>query len=421
MRDKTFALIDCNNFYVSCERVFNLSLLQKPVVVLSNNDGCIVARSNEAKALGIPMGAPYHHYKERLSQAKASVFSSNYQLYGDMSRRVMTSLRLLIPDIEIYSIDEAFLRFDTLKGRDFVALAQEIRQKIYQWTGIPTSIGLAPTKTLAKLANHFAKKQSPTDVFDLRCSDLQKLVLRDVPVTDLWGISHRWGQKLQALGIRTALDLRQSDAAFIRRHLGVVLERIIYELRGISCLDLEHISDKKAIMSSKSFGRPVEDLTSLEEALSHYAVRACEKLRRQKSKAQGLFVFLKTNRFRPNEPQYRPSTIGTFEIPTSHTSVVLKKAKNLLRRLYRKGYRYHKCGLILLDLVPESYQQEHFFSATESPQSTRLMDVLDHLNQSMGSGTVFYAAQGIKRDWMMKCDRRSPCYTTQWTELPIVG
>ena len=262
---RAFALVDCNNFYASCERVFDPSLEGIPLVVLSNNDGCIVARSNEVKALGVPMGAPYFKYRRILNQHKARVFSSNYQLYGDMSQRVMDSLRMLAPDMEVYSIDEAFLSLDGIESSDRVRMAQRIRDTIYRWTGIPTSVGIAPTKTLAKMANHVAKHTPNCDVFDLCDVDVQMRIMQDLPVEELWGISHRLGKRLRALGIYSALDLRNADTKVIRKHLSVVGERMVYELRGMACLDLAVVQPKKGILSSKSCGRPVTYCEEIEE------------------------------------------------------------------------------------------------------------------------------------------------------------
>ncbi len=328
---------------------------------------------------------------------------------------------MFVPDMEVYSIDEAFLRLDGFAGRNLYDMAVDVRTKVHQWTGIPTSIGIAPTKTLAKIANHVAKKRTRSGVFDMRDPALQSEIMRDLPVEELWGISHRWGKKLRAVGIETALQLRDADGKFIRKHFSVVGERIVHELRGLSCLDLEEIAPKKNIMSSKSFGKLVSELEPMEEALANYAARACEKLRKQQSKTQGIHVFVKTNPFRHYEPQYRNGATVGFDHPTSDTTFIIHTGKQLLNLLYRKGYRYHKCGIMLLDLVPEDYNQDHLFVRQNSSKADHLMQVLDRINQSMGPGTVFHAAQGIKRDWQMRCDNRSPRYTTKWEELASVS
>lgn len=418
--NKVFALIDCNNFYASCERVFNPKLTHRPLVVLSNNDGCVIARSNEAKALGIPMGAPYHQNKQMMRRNGVAVFSSNYQLYGDMSHRVMASLRMMAPDMEVYSIDEAFFRMDGFRAVSLFSMATDIRSKIKQWTGIPTSIGIAPTKTLAKIANHVAKKRTDEGVFDMCGQELQADIMSDWPVEEIWGISRGWTKKLRAQGIYTALQLRGADPKRIKQLLSVVGERIVYELRGVSCLDLEEMVPKKSIMSSKSFGRPITKLEEVEEALSSYAAAACQKLRRQKSRAQGIYVFLNTNQFKQDEPQYSKGVTTGFEYPTSDTALIIKTAKMLLKKLYLKGYKYKKCGIMLLELVPENDQQNHLFVNPNAAKSQKLMAVMDSLNQSMGHDTVFHAAQGVKRDWNVRCEFRSPRYTTKWAELPQV-
>jgi DNA polymerase V len=413
-----FALIDCNNFYASCERVFNPDLIGKPIIVLSNNDGCVIARSNEAKALGIPMGAPYYQHKTFMEKNNVKVFSSNYQFYGDMSQRIMRSLSMMIPsqDLEVYSIDEAFLRLDGFATQDLFNWALQVRNKILQWTGIPTSIGIAPTKTLSKIANQMAKKNTQDGVFDLRDSDLQEHIMSDLPIEELWGISHNWGKKLRSLGISTALQLRDTDPKFIQKNLSVVVERIIYELQGLSCLNLEKQSPKKSIMTSKSFGISLNELEPIEQALSTYGVRACEKLRQQKSKTKGIYVFLQTSPFRENQSQYRNSLTFVFDLPTSDTAVIIRTAKRLLKQIYKNGYHYNKCGIMLFDLVSEDYQQGHFFTI-QDPLRDRLMATIDIINKSMGPETIFYAAQGVKHDWKMRRNKLSPRYTTNWEEL----
>tara|TARA_B100001142_G_scaffold322187_1_gene370037 strand:+ start:867 stop:2129 length:1263 start_codon:yes stop_codon:yes gene_type:complete len=413
-----FALVDCNNFYASCERVFNPRLIGKPIVVLSNNDGCVIARSNEAKDLGIPMGAPYYQHKSFIEKNNVKVFSSNYQFYGDMSQRVMKSLSMMLPnqDVEIYSIDEAFLRLDGFAMRDLFDWSLEVRNNILQWTGIPTSIGIAPTKTLSKIANHVAKKQTESGVFDLRDTDLQEYIMADLPVEELWGISRRWGKTLRSLGISTALQLRNTDPKFIQKKLSVVVERMVYELQGLSCLDLEKQVPKKSIMSSKSFGTLLDKLEPIEQALSTYAVRACEKLRQQGSKAKSLYIFLQTNPFRVDQHQYRNSLKFEFDLPTSDTAVIIRVAKTLLKQIYKYGYYYHKCGIMLFNLVSEEYQQGHFFTPQDSSRDS-LMKSIDIINESMGRETIFYAAQGVNQNWKMKRNNLSPRYTTNWEEL----
>lgn len=363
------------------------------------------------------MGAPYFQHKRVMDQNHVVVFSSNYPLYGDMSQRVMESLQMLVPDVEVYSIDEAFLRLDGLASHDPFALALNIKDKILKWTGMPVSIGIGPTKTLAKIANHIAKKEG-AGVFDIGDDRLQTKVMTDLPIEAVWGISHRWGAKLRAMGINTVLELRDSDASLIRGRLSVVAERIVHELRGLSQLGLSDISPKRNIMSSRSFGKLLTKLEPMQEALANYAVRACEKLRLQKSKAQGVYVFVRTNRFRKTDPQYRNSATLGFDWPTSDTGLIISTGVRLLKALYKDGYRYNKCGIMLLDLVPETYPQGHLFTPRDSPKRDQLMKVIDGLNRSMGADTIFHAAQGIEREWASRRHNCSPSYTTKWEELP---
>ena len=412
-----FSLVDCNNFYASCERIFNPNLSNKPIVVLSNNDGCIIARSNEAKKLGIPMGAPYHQTKYLLKKNKVSVFSSNYQLYGDISRRVMSSLSMFVPEMEVYSIDEAFLRLDKHYGKDPYSLASDIQLKVLKWTGIPTSHGIAPTKTLAKVANKIAKRSNGKNIFDLTNLDTQTKILARLPIEDIWGISSGWSKKLHNIGIKNALQLRETDPSFIRNHLSVIGERIVYELRGISCIGLDKIMPKKNILSSKSFGKLITELEEIEEALANYAFRACQKLRNQNSKAQGIYVFIKTNKHRMNDPQYRNSATKELPYPSSDSSLIIKTAKLLLREIYQQGFKYQKCGIMLLDLVDSDYIQNNLFEKIPPPKKEYLSSIIDTINQSTGNESIFYASQGIKRSWKMRCSKRSQRYTTQWKEL----
>ena len=416
-----FALVDCNNFYVSCERVFDPYLAKKPIIVLSNNDGCVISRSNEAKSLGVPMGAPFYKYREIIEKNNIEVYSSNYQFYGDMSQRVMKSLGMIIPkqDIEIYSIDEAFIRLDGYERPDVIDLSIEIKKNILNWTGIPISVGIAQTKTLSKVANHIAKKNTSTGVFDIRNNKLQEQILSNFQIEDLWGISYRWGKKLRKLGINNGLDLRNSDTKFIRKKFSIVLERIVYELRGIPCLDIEKVTNKKSIMSSRSFGKLVTELESLEQAISTYATIACEKLRHQNSKSQGIYVFLQTNRFRKDLPQYRRSMKYKLDLPTSDTGYIINAGKKILKKIYRKGYHYQKCGIMLFDLSSKYIQQENLF--VKSNQSNEyLMESLDTINKAMGSDTVFFAAKGTQNNWKMRRNKLSSRYTTNWMELPKV-
>ena len=418
---KIFALVDCNNFYASCERAFNPALKDRPIVVLSNNDGCVVARSSEAKALGIPMAVPYFEHEKLIKKHKIAVFSSNYQLYGDMSQRVMDSLRLFCPDMEVYSIDEAFLRLDHMPQKNLSEYCRMIRAKILQWTGIPVSIGIGATKVLSKVANHVAKKQTNSGAFDIRTPHTQQEILEKLEVEKIWGIAGRWAERLSRMGIHKASELRDTHPHIIRKQLSVVGERILRELRGQSCIDLEDVQPRKNIMSSKSFGTLVTGKRPLEEALSNYAARACEKLRNQNSRAQGVYVFVRTSEFRETDRQYNNGLTCTLPVPESDTRIIIAAAKFCLDKIYKPGYRYKKTGIMLLDLIPDSVDQGHLFVNPEHPKRDRLMSLVDRINYDQGPDTLFFGAQGVTREWKMRCGLRSPRYTTQWDELLTVA
>lgn len=416
---KIFALVDCNNFYASCERVFDPSLKKRAIVILSNNDGCIIARSNEAKALGIPMGAPFFQQKAIIKKHNVTVFSSNYQLYGDMSQRIMDTLRLHAPDMEIYSIDEAFLRLDPLQPRDLYEYCKTIRAKVLQWTGVPVSIGIGPTKVLAKVANHVAKKQ--IGVFDIRSQQAQDEILKAMDVGKIWGIARKWSERLNQMGINKASELRDASPTIIRKHLSVIGERILRELKGQSCIDLENIQPRKTITSSKSFGNPLTNKRPIEEALANYTARACEKLREQNSRAQAVHVFIQTNGFRETDRQYNNGLTCTLTTPTSDTRLIIKAAKFCLSRIYKQGYRYKKTGVMLTGLIPTSLEQKQLFIDSNHHAGDHLMDIVDRINKSYGPDTLFLGAQGVTREWKMRCVLRSQRYTTQWDDLLTVS
>ena len=411
-----FALADCNNFYASCERLFQPALNNKPVIVLSNNDGCVVARSNEAKALGIGMGIPFFKARKLVQQHGVKVFSSNYALYGDMSRRVMSVLGSFCPDMEIYSIDEAFLQLNRMPQPP-MELALKMRQRVHKWTGIPISIGIAPTKVLAKLANNIAKKQK-TGQFLIRDAIDIRDQLRQLPVTDLWGIGKRSTARLAAINIHTIDHLRQADPDLIRRHLSIVGERIVHELNGISHLDLEEIQPNKQILCSKSFGHRITTLPPILEAVSNYAARAAEKLRTQGLATSHLRVFLQTGVHDANV--YLNSLSHSFLIPTADTRHLLHAAKRLAQQLFVEGYRYQKVGVMLLDLIDRRLVQEDLFLPQEQKDKPKLMHAIDNINKRLGRDELFFAAQGVQRPWRMISDHRSPRYTTCWSELATV-
>jgi len=413
-----FALMDCNNFYASCERVFNPRLIGKPVVVLSNNDGCVIARSEEAKQLGIEMGAPAFKNEDLFRRHGVQVLSSNYALYGDMSARVMATLRPLATSMEVYSIDEAFLGLEPWQGETF---GRELRARVRQWTGIPVSVGIAPTKVLAKLANRIAKKTpSLQGVFDLTADPDPDAVLARVPCGDIWGIGRRLATRLTAAGIQTALDLKQADMAWVRRELGVVGERTARELNGVSCLPLEEAPDpQKGIATARSFGEPIEALEGLEEALATFTARAAEKLRAGGQLTGRIQVHLETSPFRPDLPQYYP--VAQIALPelTSHTPDLIAAALTLLRKIYRPGYQYKKVGVFLTELCSEASAQLTLFAPRTDNVGTRLDSLVDQLNRRYGTNTLRYGAMGFAGEWRMKQKRKSRCFTTRWEELLV--
>ena len=419
------ALVDGNNFFCSCERVFNPALQGKPVVVLSNNDGCIISRSEEAKALGIPMGAPLHEQQEVIRKHGVQVFSSNYTLYGDMSSRVMSILREEVPLIEVYSIDEAFLGLPENFDEE---MARALRAKVLQWTGIPVCIGIGSTKLLAKLANRYAKKNREVTggVFDLSTHWDAEGILADTPTDGLWGVGKNLALRLKGMGGTTALEFKRADPAAIRKSMGVVGERLLRELNGIGCLELEEMPpERKGVMASRSFGSPVESLEDLEEALANHVARAAEKIRRFGLLATHLEVFLRTNRFRKEDPQYSPGIGITLEWPTHSTAELMTAARGLLQRIYRPGYRYKKTGIFLGNLVSEDEYQPELF---DRPKARIDIDkIVDEINRRMGdpkNPVILRASQGMERPgkvnkgWRMRSERHSPHYTTDWNQLP---
>lgn len=411
-----FALVDCNNFYASCERAFNPSLEKKPIVVLSNNDGCVISRSNEAKQLGIPMGAPFYQWKNFCHRHHVFVFSSNYELYGDMSQRVMYLLKEFHEQTEIYSIDEAFLHMELPLSLSNLYL---LRQRVKQSTGIPISIGMGSTKTLAKAANQLAKNAKDS-VFYFENQHHQDACLSHFPIEKIWGVGRNLSAKLKQLNILTAKDLRDSDPKFLRLHFSVSLEKTIQELNGISCLGLEELKGRKQIISSRSFGKKVTSLIDLEEAVSYYVQIAANKLRKQKSVASAVYVFLRTNYFSESKPQYHNSYTVSLVKPSADTRELTQAAKKGLRQIYKKGYEYNKAGVILLDISQQHIRQYDMLTEVIDNKSEKVMQVMDNINQIMGKNSVFLAAEGIEKSWLIKCDRRSPRYTTRWPELPLV-
>ena len=417
---KIYALVDCNSFYVSCERVFDPSLEGKPVVVLSNNDGCAVSRSKEAKKW-IPMGAPIHQYTKEVIMHDIKCYSSNYTLYSDMSSRVMSVLNKFTPDIEIYSIDEAFLSLEGFDKKDLREYGKEIRETVGKWTGIPVSIGIGETKTLAKIANKIAKKSPELGgVFSIHNHTGKDDILSRIDVSDIWGIGRAYTRLLKSNGIYSALDLKNTADSFIRKRMTVVGYRTALELRGTSCIEIEDVEpEKKEILRSRSFGHDVFELDDLKEAISMHASRAAEKLRTQNSIARYVSVFLKTNKYK-NGLQYNNS-VGTYlPEPTSYTPDFIRAAHMLLENMYKPGYRYKKAGVMLAEICPgNEIQLNLFFTGKNLAGRIEIMNALDKINLVWGRDTIKYASSGIKKPWSMKRTMLTPRYTTSWDELPV--
>ena len=417
-----FALVDCNNFYASCERVFNPKLKDKPIVILSNNDGCVVARSNEAKAVGVGMGVPFFKISALIKQHDIQVLSSNYALYGDMSARVMRVIGEFAPEQEVYSIDESFLHLTGM--RDLAGVGSQIRTRVRQWLGLPVCVGIAPTKTLAKLCNATAKSYSKLDgVLDYNSlSDERKSkLLQTFEVGDVWGIGRKLTERLKLLGITTAYALRESDPEEMGRRFSVVMKRTITELRGISCVDMENVDEaRKQILSSRSFGRPVTELLELEEAVTMYTSRAAEKLRGDGTLANEITVSVRTNPYL--QDAYAECATVKFPHPTDDSMTLVKHAVEALRSIYKEGLVYQKAGVTLSNLISSEGQQLSLFrSQDDKSKSKRMMLALDQTNQKYGRGALFLAGEGTKKAWQIKAEYKTPEYTTNWDDLAIAN
>jgi DNA polymerase V len=415
------ALVDANNFYVSCERVFRPDLIGKPVAVLSNNDGCIVARSQEVKDFGVKMGVPLFQIQQLVNQHQIQLFSSNYVLYADMSARVMSTLEEFAPSLEVYSIDEAFLDLTGVCHRDPIAYAHRIRKAVFRATGIPVCVGMGPTKTLAKLANFAAKKWKQTGgVLDLSDSVRREKLMRIVPVGEVWGIGSRTTAKLNQMGINTVWDLATQPSKRIQSQFNIVVARTVLELNGIPCMELEEIApDKQQIVCSRSFGRRLTEYKELSTALAEYCSRAAEKLRRQRSVAGCITVFIRTNPFNQNEPQYQRSASAKLDSATQDTRVIISMANRLLTEIFKMGYGYQKCGVQLSDIKSEVLpgQLELFdFIDNGLHENRPLMTVVDQINRRFPK-SISVAATGVDKSWKSKADRVTQRYTTDWREL----
>lgn len=415
-----FALIDCNNFYASCERLFRPDLCNKPIIVLSSNDGCVIARSNEAKALGVLMGEPYFKVKALCQQHKVQVFSSNFALYADLSQRVMSTIEEEWSLMEIYSIDEAFLDLSSMPEHLHDSFCTTLQKKILKNTGIPTSIGIGQTKTLAKLANHLCKKVLKTPTFNLIN---QAEWLKQISIADVWGIGRKWNKKLMERGIYTAFDLAMADKQLLKKQLNVVIMRIALELQGIVCCDLGKEEARQSILSSKSFGSLQSEYTAVAEALSNHCARAVEKLREQHSLVQRMSVFVHTNRFRDDLAQHFQSIEVHFAHPTDDLRIITRLAKQGLAQIFRQGYHYKKTGICFEELLPKESRQLDLFhqsSEEELQKAEEFMLLFEKVNKKFGKNALYLAAAGSSRPWDARLQMRSPCYTTHWSELAAV-
>ncbi|MEM6852887.1 MAG: Y-family DNA polymerase [Planctomycetota bacterium] len=424
------ALVDCNNFYASCERAFDPSLAGVPVCVLSNNDGCVIARSQEVKDLGVKMGTPAFKVREELKAHGVRVFSSNYTLYADMSRRVMEIMERLSPAVEVYSIDEAFIDLSIVPAGELEDFGRDLQATIHRWTGIPVGVGIGSTKTLAKVASHYGKKHraETNAVFVLDEANADG-VLRWCEIGDVWGVGRAHGPRLIEQGIRNAADLRDADERHIRRQMTVVGHRTVLELRGQPCIPLEMIADiRKGVASTRSFGRTVTSPEELREAVAAYVDRASGKLRREGLVAGVMQVFIRTDRFREDQPQYGNTATVRLEVPTADVCELTAIAARMLAGIYKPGFAYKKAGVMLLDLQLEAQRQTGLFDPLDREARSKVLTVYDAINARWGRGTITTAARSLgeeqrrqtKRTWQMKREFLSPAYTTDWTQLPVV-
>jgi len=416
---KLIGLADCNNFYASCERVFQPKLRGKPVIVLSNNDGCVIARSNEAKAIGIQMGQPYFECKNLIQKFKIAVFSSNFALYGDFSGRVMKILENFTIDLEIYSVDEAFMDMSNMPFPDICAYGQEIRQTVKQWTGIPISIGIGPTKTLAKIANKIAKKYPAfKGVFNITDHPHLDEILQKMDVEEVWGIGRRFSKMLYQYGIKNVLQLKNSPDAWIKKQMSVTGLRTVLELRGIPQIEMQDAPEaQKSILTSRSFHQPVTTLQALNEAVATFTSRAAEKLREQNCAASYLQVYISTG-YHQRGDIYHGSTGMELPHPTSNTPEFIATALRCLKKIFKWGCNYKKAGVIFTDIVPKKQQQLDLFTPiAEYERQEKLMALMDQANWRWGDDTLKYGATGISQKWRYRQEKRSPSYTTRWDEL----
>jgi DNA polymerase V len=414
-----YALVDCNNFYCSCEKVFDPRLEGRPMIVLSNNDGCAISRTEEAKALGIAMAAPAFMMRPLIEKHNVAVFSSNYTLYGDMSDRIMETLSFFVPSIELYSIDEAFLNLDTLAHTDLLKLGFAIRKTIRRNIGIPVSIGIGQTKTLAKMANRYAKKHFREDgVFWAANPVLTQDMLSSTPVGDIWGIGQQYTLFLSRSGFKTAADLVNAPDDWIRKNLSVTGLRLLHELRGRPSFARDECKPvRQRICTSRSFGKRISDKDKMAEALANYAASCAAKLRSEKTCCRGLQVFIQTNPHKTREQQYLRSVDVQLERPSNHTGEIIKAALKGLDLIFKPGFLYMKCGITVTDLVPETSVQSSCFDKADREKNGKVMDLVDRINGSLGKELIRSAVQGFDRKYKLKTEYLSPAYTTRWNDV----
>jgi len=413
-----FALVDCNNFYASCERVFRPDLIGKPVAVLSNNDGCIIARSNEVKALGIPMGAPAFEYEEIIKKNNIHIFSANFALYGDMSQRVMNILEEYTPELEIYSIDEAFLKFTGFENFNLQTYGEEIQARVTKWTGIPISVGFAPTKSLAKIAQHIAKKfPAKTKSVYLIDTDQKRIkALKWIKIEDVWGIGRQHAKRLKALNVVTAYDFTMLGDSWIQKNMAIVGLRLKHDLQGIPTLDLDEVQPKKNIATTRTFETNYTNIEQLNERVTTFAVSCAEKLRKQKSCCNTIMVFINTNVNRKDLPQYYRNIVLKLPFPTNSSIELAEFTNQALAKIFKGGYFYKKAGVIVMDFIPEDKKQLGLFENSDERHKP-LMQTVDKINAAYGQQKLRLASQDLKRMWKMRQEKLSPHYTTNINDI----
>ena len=416
-----YALVDCNNFYASCERVFNPNLQHKPIAILSNNDGCVISRSDEAKALDLPMGAPIFKWDAFCKDKDITVLSSNYPLYGDMSSRVMKILGQFTPDIEVYSIDEAFLQFKGFKACDLTSYAMQIRHRILKWTGIPTCVGVAPTKSLSKVANKIARKfpKQLNGVYVIDTEEKRQKALRWIGIDSVWGIGRGFHKQLNNKGCKTAMDFLNLPDAWVRKNFGSTGFKLKKDLEGIPQIQLDEPTNKKAIATTRSFDFTYDDIDYIKERISTFAICCAEKLRKQGSSCYVIYVNLQSNKHKKDEPQHRESRVVSLPYPTDSSLIISKEAVRLATQIFKKGIKYKRAGVMVMGLVPTHNQQLQMFDH-EDPKHKPLMSTIDRLNEKYAAHKVKLANQDLKRTWKMRQERLSPKYTTNINDIIVV-